>query len=59
MHKMSDEHLNAILQYLITKPYAEVHQLVRYLQSAEAVPQNMEVGMASLMDNATGCGMND
>lgn len=36
-YKIKEELLNALLQYLATRPYAEVHEAIKALQGLEKV----------------------
>lgn len=37
MYKIDEKLLNALLQYLATRPYAEVHEAIRALQNLEKI----------------------
>lgn len=41
-YKIKEEVAHALLNYLITRPYAEVHELVKALQSIEPIKEMTE-----------------
>ena len=42
MYKISLDNLNKIIQYLASKPYAEVFQLVSLIQSLEQIKEEVK-----------------
>ena len=42
MYKISLDNLNKIIQYLATRPYAEVFQLIALVQSLEQIKEEVK-----------------